>query len=268
MGDVFTVACRSDGSIVTWGIMAPAAPQLPPGVTCQAVAAGWTHLLALCSDGSVVAAGPNYLGECNVPALPPGLRYVAVSAGEYHSLARRSDGAVVGWGNNQYGQCNAPALLPGESFGWMAGLQFDSGGVVQSGSYLRFGAGCAGSLGVTGLEALALPRLGRTMNVRALPLPLSIAAMVTGFSNVGSPAGPLPLDLSPFGLTNCALRVSPDASVLLVGANGSANFALAIPLSPSLAGLLFHQQALVFDPAAGNAAGLVMSDAATAVVGL
>jgi hypothetical protein len=36
---------------------------------------------------------------------------------------------------------------------------------------------------------------------------------------------------------------------------------------PALAGVIAHCQAIVFDPAAGNAAGLVMSDAATLVVG-
>jgi hypothetical protein len=32
-------------------------------------------------------------------------------------------------------------------------------------------------------------------------------------------------------------------------------------------GFIVHQQAIVLDPAAGNPSGLVMSDAATAVIG-
>jgi hypothetical protein len=99
------------------------------------------------------------------------------------------------------------------------------------------------------------------------PLPQSVAILVAGLSNVSAAAGPLPLDLSPFGLTNCWQRVSPDLSVLLIGASGAASFALAVPASPALAGLILHQQALVLDAAAGNPAGLVVSDAATAVVG-
>ena len=55
---------------------------------------------------------------------------------------------------------------------------------------------------------------------------------------------------------------------MLVGSTGSATFTFAAPASAALAGMLLHQQALVLDPAAGNPAGLVMSDAATAVVGL
>ena len=107
------------------------------------------------------------------------------------------------------------------------------------------------------------------MTVRVEPLPLSLAVMISGFSNVSSTAGPLPLDLSPLGLVNnCWLRVSLDANDALIGSSGSATYALAVPASPALAGLLLHQQAVVLDPAAGNPAGLVLSDAASAVVGL
>jgi hypothetical protein len=56
--------------------------------------------------------------------------------------------------------------------------------------------------------------------------------------------------------------------VFLAGAGGAARLLLAVPATPSFAGWQLHQQAVVLDPAAANPAGLVMSDAATAVVGL
>jgi hypothetical protein len=74
--------------------------------------------------------------------------------------------------------------------------------------------------------------------------------------------------MSSLGLTNCWLRVSLDANDALIGALGSATYSLAIPASAALAGFILHQQAVVLDPAASNPPGLVMSDAATAVVGL
>ena len=106
------------------------------------------------------------------------------------------------------------------------------------------------------------------MTVRMAPLPQFVAILLVGPSNVKATAGPLPLDLSPFGFTYCWLRVSPDINVLLTGSAGSASYALAVPTNPALAGLILHLQALVPDTAAGNPAGLVVSDAATAVVGM
>jgi hypothetical protein len=106
------------------------------------------------------------------------------------------------------------------------------------------------------------------MTVRVEPLPQSLAVMISGLSNVSWAAVPLPLELTPFGLTNCSLRVSLDVSDALIGSLGSATYSLAVPASTALAGFILHQQALVLDPAAGNPVGLVMSDAATAVVGL
>ena len=106
------------------------------------------------------------------------------------------------------------------------------------------------------------------MTVRVEPLPQSLAVMISGLSNVNWIAVPLPLDLSAFGLPNCWQRVSLDTTDALIGALGSATYSLAIPASAALAGFILHQQAVVLDPAASNPSGLVMSDAATAVVGL
>jgi hypothetical protein len=121
---------------------------------------------------------------------------------------------------------------------------------------------------VTHLEATTLPRLGVTMTVRVEPLPQSLAIMYSGLSNVSWAAVPLPLSLLPFGLTNCWLRVSPDTNDLLLGVSGVAIHALAVPASAALAGLILHQQVQVLDADAGNPTGFVMSDAATAVVGM
>lgn len=73
------------------------------------VAGGGSHALALRADGTVIAWGANWFGQCNVPA---GLsNVVEVAAGDKHSLARLADGRVVGWGANYYGLTNVPAQL-------------------------------------------------------------------------------------------------------------------------------------------------------------
>jgi alpha-tubulin suppressor-like RCC1 family protein len=74
-----------------------------------AVAASYLHSLALKQDGTVVAWGGNYLGQCDVPA---GLSNVtAVSAGTDHSVALKQDGGIVVWANNYHGQLNLPSEL-------------------------------------------------------------------------------------------------------------------------------------------------------------
>src|SRR5262245_29844132 len=115
---LYTMARRSDGSLVAWGDnynYQCNIPALPAGLSYVEVTAGGSHTVARRSDGSVVAWGDNGSSQCNVPALPPGLSYVEVAAGGRYTVARRSDGSVVAWGTNTYGQCNVPALPPGLS---------------------------------------------------------------------------------------------------------------------------------------------------------
>jgi hypothetical protein len=60
--------------------------------------------------------------------------------------------------------------------------------------------------------------------------------------------------------------VSPDATLLLLGAAKAAGYALAIPNQPGLLCTPFFTQGLALDPAA-NVLGAVASDAAAAIVG-
>jgi hypothetical protein len=180
-----------------------------------------------------------------VPPLPQGLTYVEMAAGYWHTVARRSDGSVVAWGFNGSGQCNVPALPPGLSIAQISAARNRTVAIVRAGAYSTFGTGCPSSAGVTHLEATTLPRVGATMTVRVEPLPLSAAVVISGLSNVSWSAVALPLNLSPFGLPNCWLRVSPDVNDALIGSLGSATYSLAVPASAALAGFILHQQAVV-----------------------
>src|SRR5262245_58271344 len=86
------------------------------GESFVGLAAGYFQTFARRSNGSVVALGSNFEGQCNVPTLPTGLSYVDVAVGAGHTVARRSDGSVLAWGHNVSGQCNVPALPPGLSY--------------------------------------------------------------------------------------------------------------------------------------------------------
>jgi len=199
-----------------------------------------------------------------VPPLPAGLVYVDVTAGADFSAARRSDGSVIAWGDQRFFQHAVPVLAPGFTFTQIAAGADFTVALFTSGGFNWSGDGCAGSNGRATLSALAPPRVGSTLQVEVAPPPSGPAVLITGFSNTQASFGPLPFDLSALGMPGCHLRVSPD--VLLQVAGTPPHASLPIPQDPALTGLVFHQQALLLDPAA-NRLGAVLSGAATAVVG-
>lgn len=101
------------GAVVAWGVNNFGQATVPSSATnVVAVAAGWSHSLALRDDGTVVAWGSNGgPGQTNVPA---GLsNVVGIAGGGSHSLAVKSDGTVIGWGlgGGPGGQSNVPAFV-------------------------------------------------------------------------------------------------------------------------------------------------------------
>ncbi len=105
----------SRGTIRTWGNwdLSYPPPPLPPGVGYTDVAAGWTHNIALRSDGEAVAWGLSNSGAMNIPPLPPGLRYEQAAVADAHTVLLRSDGEALAFGYNAFYQCNVPPLPPG-----------------------------------------------------------------------------------------------------------------------------------------------------------
>lgn len=67
------------------------------------LAAGYRHTLGLNADGTVVAAGSNSDGQCEVTGWTD---IVEVAAGAAHSVGLRADGTVVAAGDDSYGQCD------------------------------------------------------------------------------------------------------------------------------------------------------------------
>jgi hypothetical protein len=115
-GHVHSVALRSDGSLVSWGLnnywdtdipSNGVVASTPIGTGFVAVSAARYHCVALRSDGSLVAWGSNDDNEVfngastgRVSGTPNGTDFIAVSAGEHHSVALRSSGSLVSWGWN------------------------------------------------------------------------------------------------------------------------------------------------------------------------
>jgi hypothetical protein len=136
-------------------------------------------------------------------------------------------------------------------------------------SYVPFGAGCAGTLGVPSLHAAAgsRPALGSPFAVEVHNLPVNLAILTVGFSNTASGAIPLPLPLGSFGMPGCSLLADPLATVFLVGAAQSATWNWNVPNGAGFFGLQFYNQAFVLDGPA-NAAGLTASNGGAGWIGL
>jgi alpha-tubulin suppressor-like RCC1 family protein len=130
-----SVALCSDGTVAAWGAndsgqlgnnsttfssvpVAVTKTGVLFGKTVVAVAAGWEHSVALCSDGTVATWGSNYFGQLgnnstinsNVPVAVDrvgglgGKTVAAVAAGGNHTIALCSDGTIASWGGSYYGQ--------------------------------------------------------------------------------------------------------------------------------------------------------------------
>ena len=95
-----------------------------------AVSSGETHTVGLRADGTVVAAVTNYQGQCNVSDWSD---IVAISAGKYHTIGLRIDGTVV-ITSSSYGDVSGwtdiVAISAGQGFN--VGLRAD-GAVVAVG---------------------------------------------------------------------------------------------------------------------------------------
>jgi hypothetical protein len=81
------------------------------------VAAGDYHTVGLKADGTVVAVGDNYFGQCNVSTWSG---IIQVAAGGGHTVGLKADGTVVAVGANYGGQCDVS--------GWSGITQVAAGG--------------------------------------------------------------------------------------------------------------------------------------------
>jgi alpha-tubulin suppressor-like RCC1 family protein len=178
-GEGHSLAVKSDGTVMTWGMHGQPPSLVPVPVTVLtnviAVSGGFSHSLALEADGTVWAWGNNDSGQLGdffshgsnslTPVqvgvgqfnTTPGFdNIVAIAAGLSHNLALKADGTVWTWGANTSGQLGlgdistrfSPQQVPGLS-GMISigGGQYHSAAVKSDGTVWVWGNNGAGELG-------------------------------------------------------------------------------------------------------------------------
>jgi PKD repeat protein len=187
-----------------------------------------------------------------------GIRYVMLAA---NSIDVGPDCTVT------CGRSAGPLFSAGYANRGFAGtFHYSTVGGGDPAGYGFFGAGCAGSRGISTLSPAALPAIGSLVDITVSNLPQNVAIMLTGFSRSAWALGALPFDVSALGAPGCSLRVSPDATLVLVGTGNQAILPFGVPAAPVLVGVQMFHQVLVLDPGF-NAAGAVGSDAFAVLIG-
>jgi alpha-tubulin suppressor-like RCC1 family protein/phosphodiesterase/alkaline phosphatase D-like protein len=216
-----SVALCDDGTIAAWGqgyygqlgnggTSQQTAPVLVDrtgvltGKTATAIAAGGSHNLALCSDGTLVAWGRNNAGQLGdgstldgtVPGLVnrtgvlAGKTVTAIAAGGSHSFALCSDGTLAAWGNNDYGQLGdntstsrslpvavfRTGVLSGKTITGMACGEAFSLVVCTDGTLVAWGNNNSGQLGIGTTNSSLLPVLVNRTGVLAGKTVVAVAA--------------------------------------------------------------------------------------------
>lgn len=98
------------------------------------LAVGNEHTVLLREDGTVLAAGDDRFGQCDVSSWTD---VVAVAAGAYHTLGLRADGTVLAAGDDRYGQCDVGEIRGAVE---IAAHGFDTVVRCEDGTILSLGA--------------------------------------------------------------------------------------------------------------------------------
>ena len=132
-GSSHTVGLKADGTVVAAGGNEKGQCNVGNWRDITAISAGDNCTFGLKSDGTVVAVGDNSDGQCNVG----GWRgIVSISAKGRHIVGLKEDGTVVAAGDNEKGQCNVDnwrdIVSVSANDGYTAGVKAD-GTVLRSG---------------------------------------------------------------------------------------------------------------------------------------
>jgi alpha-tubulin suppressor-like RCC1 family protein len=220
VGGSHNLALCADGTLAAWGLNdngqlgdgSTTTSKVPvlvnregvlAGKTIIAIAAGMSHSLALCGDGTLAAWGSNYGGQLgnasttrsslpvavNRTGVLAGKTVIAIAAGESHSLALCVDGIVAAWGYNSSGQLgntstiNSSVPVWADRFGVLNGktvIAVAAGGnhslaLCADGTVAAWGYNSSGQLGNGSTTSSNAPVLVDKSGVLAGKTPIAVS---------------------------------------------------------------------------------------------
>jgi hypothetical protein len=206
-------------------------------------------VIGLAPDFSAYEWRGGWFGSARQPDWPARRSYTQVA---YDSLRER----VLVFGGHM------PAGGPGIGFDDTWALR-----PMHPATYGTFGTGCHGTARPPALAASNRPWIGEILHLELTQLPArQNGALAVGLSDQSWNGVPLPLDLSPLGMTGCTLHVSVEATVPFATGDGSTVVSVPLGRDPGIRGIPFYNQAFVLDPQA-NPLGIAMTNAGRGVLG-
>ena len=158
-----TVGLRSDGTVVAAGSNSYGQCNVDEWSNIARIAAGAHHTVGLKKNGTVVAAGSNSYGQCNVN----GWNNIAeIATGAYHTVGLKKDGTAVATGWNGYGQCNVNGW---NNIARIAVSRYHTVGLRADGTVVAAGSNSYGQCNVNGWNNIAEIATGtyHTVGLRA-----------------------------------------------------------------------------------------------------
>ena len=211
-GCLHTVGLRADGTVVAVGENYNGQCEVGDWNGIIQVAAGGYHTVGLKVDGTVVTVGLNSLGQCDVGDWTA---IIQVAAGYLYTVGLKVDGTVVAVGDNDEGQCNIG--------GWNSIVQVDAGGdhtvgLKSNGTVAAVGYNYYGQCMVGGWTGITQPAAGylHTVGLKSNGTVVAVGNNDEGQCNIGGWNSIVQIAA---GLRH-TVGLKADSSVVAVGWNG------------------------------------------------
>ncbi len=184
-GGYHTVGLKTDGTVVAVGNNFYGQCNVSSWTDIIQVATGGGHTVGLKIDGTVVAVGDSNEGQCNVNSWTD---ITQIAAGASYTVGLKSNGTVVAVGDNYFGQCNVGAW---NGIAHIAAGNSHTLGLKTNGRVVAMGYNYAGQCNVSGWSGIIQLAAG---NYHSIGLKTDGTAVAAGNNyygecNVGSWSG-------------------------------------------------------------------------------